>query len=66
MIQRSVVGQGNPLTSVLIEIDVAATPTIVRANGRSTAAWKNPVIAKMKNSGFLVINRDARAINPTK
>ena len=49
---------------VLIAIDVAATPAIVRANGRSTAAWKNPVIAKMKNIGFRVISTDASTIRP--
>ena len=42
--------------SVLMRIDVAATPAIVSGHGRSSAAWKNPVIAKMKNSGFLDIS----------
>ena len=35
--------------SVLTRIDVAATPTTASGNGRSTVAWKNPVIRKMKN-----------------
>ena len=43
---------GSPLMSVLIRIDVAATPATASGHGRSTEAWKNPVIMKMKNSGL--------------
>ena len=64
--QRSVVGQGNPVMTVLIRIDVAATPTTISAIGRSKAAWKNPLMAKMKNIGLRAISSVASTSSPTK
>ena len=40
---------GNPPITVLTRTDVAKTPPMSSGHGRSTVAWKKPVIMKMKN-----------------
>ena len=39
---------GSPPITVLTRTDVAKTPAMMTGHGRSTVAWKNPVIRKMK------------------
>ena len=51
---------------VLMRMEVAATPATVSGHGRRSAAWKKPVIAKMKNIGFRDISTDAKTSRPMK
>ena len=39
---------GSPPITVLMMTEVAKTPRMTSGHGRSTDAWKNPVIRKMK------------------
>ena len=57
---------GNPPITVLTRTDVAKTPAMRSGHGRSTMAWKNPVIRKMKNRYSRTASSDAIASRPTK
>ena len=57
---------GSPPITVLTRTDVAKTPTMTSAHGRSTVAWKNPVIRKMKKRYSRMASADAITSRPTK
>ncbi len=57
---------GSPPITVLTRTEVAKTPTMTSGHGRSTVAWKNPVIMKMKKRYSRVASTDAITSRPMK
>ena len=57
---------GNPPITVLTRTDVANTPPMRTGHGRSSMAWKNPVIRKMKKMYSRTASTDAITSRPMK